>query len=150
MRFFAARTLGRRLLPLVNGKNFKIPQTLAMSSAVSSQGHQQQSPLALNLVATRQLHTSFGIQAAHQPFTLKTVQDRIILVLSLYDKINPEKLTMDSNFFTDLGLDSLDFVEVIMAIEDEFQFEIPDGDSDRMKTPRDVFQYICDKEDVYE
>lgn len=71
-------------------------------------------------------------------------------MLSLYDKIDPKKLTLDSNFFTDLGLDSLDFVEVIMELEDEFQFEIPDGDSDRMKTPRDIFQYICDKKDLYE
>jgi acyl carrier protein len=36
-----------------------------------------------------------------------------------------------------------------MSLEVEFQFEIPDGDSDRLKTPRDIFQYICDKEDVY-
>ncbi|KAI6174657.1 Acyl carrier protein [Aphelenchoides bicaudatus] len=95
------------------------------------------------------LHTSTLCSAAHQPFTMKTVQDRIMLVLSLYDKIDTKKLTMDSNFFTDLGLDSLDFVEVIMVLEDEFQFEIPDGDMDRMKTPRDIYQYICDKEDVY-
>lgn len=73
-----------------------------------------------------------------------------MLVLALYDKIDPQKLTLDSNFFTDLGLDSLDFVEVIVALEDEFMFEIPDGDSDRMKTPRDIFQYICDKQDVYD
>lgn len=57
---------------------------------------------------------------------------------------------MDSNFFKDLGLDSLDYVEVIVAMENEFQFEIPDGDSDRFKTPRDLFRYICDKCDVYE
>lgn len=71
-------------------------------------------------------------------------------MLSLFDKIDPKKLTLDSDFFTDLGLDSLDHVEVIMALEDEFGFEIPDGDSDRMKTPRQIFQYICDKNDVYE
>lgn len=57
---------------------------------------------------------------------------------------------MDSDFFKDLGLDSLDFVEVIVAMEDEFQFEIPDGDSDRFNTPRDLFRYICDKCDIYE
>ena len=73
-----------------------------------------------------------------------------MLVLALFDKIDTKKLTMDANFFTDLGLDSLDFVEVIVALEDEFMFEIPDGDSDRMKTPRDIFQYICDKQDVYD
>ena len=84
-----------------------------------------------------------------QPLTIKTVEERIKLVLSLYDKVDPNKLTMDSDFFKDLGLDSLDFVEVVMALEDEFGFEIPDGDSDRFKTPRDIFRYICDKEDVY-
>ena len=57
---------------------------------------------------------------------------------------------MDSDFSKDLGLDSLDHVEVIMMMEDEFGFEIPDGDSDRLKTPRDIHRYICDKEDVYE
>uniref|UniRef100_A0A914QH15 Acyl carrier protein n=1 Tax=Panagrolaimus davidi TaxID=227884 RepID=A0A914QH15_9BILA len=88
--------------------------------------------------------------SAKQPLSIKTVGERIKLVLSLYDKIDPNKLTMDSDFFKDLGLDSLDHVEIIMAIEDEFGFEIPDGDSDRLKTPKDIFRYICDKEDVYE
>lgn len=94
-----------------------------------------------------EIHTNF--QKFQQPFTMKTVRERILLVLSLYDKIDADKLKMESNFFTDLGLDSLDFVEVIMAMEDEFQFEIPDGDMDRIKTPQDLYQYICDKEDVY-
>ncbi|KAK0414781.1 hypothetical protein QR680_011614 [Steinernema hermaphroditum] len=87
---------------------------------------------------------------AKAPLTLKTLEERIILVLSLYDKIDPKKLTMESNFVNDLGLDSLDHVEIVMALEDEFGFEIPDGDADRMKTPRDIFKYICDKEDVYQ
>lgn len=65
-------------------------------------------------------------------------------------QINPKVLTLDSDFFKDLGLDSLDHVELIMAIEDEFGFEIPDGFADNMKTPRDILQFICDKEDVYE
>ncbi|CAD5227335.1 unnamed protein product [Bursaphelenchus xylophilus] len=112
-------------------------------------------PLVLNSLTrqpadVRQFHVSSVVQAAHQPFTIKSVRERLLLTLSLYDKIDPEKLTLDSDFFKDLGLDSLDFVEVIMAIEDEFMFEIPDGHADRFKTPRDIFQFICDKEDVYE
>lgn len=51
---------------------------------------------------------------------------------------------------TDLGLDSLDHVEVIMAMEDEFGFEIPDGDAERLVRPKDIIQYIADKEDIYE
>jgi len=50
----------------------------------------------------------------------------------------------------DLGLDSLDHVEVIMAIEDEFGFEIPDADAERLMRPADIVQYIADKEDLYE
>uniref|UniRef100_A0A0N5AAD9 Acyl carrier protein n=1 Tax=Syphacia muris TaxID=451379 RepID=A0A0N5AAD9_9BILA len=84
------------------------------------------------------------------PLTLKTVEERVLLVLSLYDKIDQKKLTLDSHFTNDLGLDSLDHVEVIMAIEDEFGFEIPDGDADNLKTPRDIFKYVCDREDIFE
>jgi len=50
----------------------------------------------------------------------------------------------------DLGLDSLDHVEVIMAIEDEFGFEIPDGDAEKLMKPEDVVRYVADKEEVYE
>ncbi|KAL5018932.1 hypothetical protein ScPMuIL_004654 [Solemya velum] len=64
---------------------------------------------------------------SHAPLTIDMVEQRILLVLRLYDKIDPEKLTLDSHFMNDLGLDSLDQVEIIMAMEDEFGFEIPDG-----------------------
>lgn len=60
------------------------------------------------------------------------------------------QLSLDSHFMTDLGLDSLDHVEIIMAMEDEFGFEIPDGDAERLVRPRDIVQYIADKEDVYD
>uniref|UniRef100_A0A914VBL3 Acyl carrier protein n=1 Tax=Plectus sambesii TaxID=2011161 RepID=A0A914VBL3_9BILA len=88
--------------------------------------------------------------ADKQVLTRKTVHDRILLVMKLYDKISPEKVKMESHFVNDLGLDSLDHVELIMAFEDEFGFEIPDGDAEKLMTPQAVFQYICDREDVYE
>ncbi|XP_069359624.1 acyl carrier protein, mitochondrial isoform X2 [Maniola hyperantus] len=84
------------------------------------------------------------------PITLDLLRQRVILVLQLYDKINPEKLSLDSHFMTDLGLDSLDHVEIIMAMEDEFGFEIPDGDAERLVRPKDIVQYIADKEDIYD
>ena len=49
----------------------------------------------------------------------------------------------------DLGLDSLDHVEVIMAIEDEFGFEIPDAHAEKMLKPADIVQYVADKNDVF-
>ncbi|CAD6198161.1 unnamed protein product [Caenorhabditis auriculariae] len=94
--------------------------------------------------------TQSRLYSAKAPLTKKTLEERITLVLSLYDKIDPKKLNFDSDFTKDLGLDSLDHVEIVMAMEEEFGFEIPDGDADKFKTPRDIFQYIADKEDVFE
>lgn len=50
----------------------------------------------------------------------------------------------------DLGLDSLDHVEIIMAMEDEFGFEIPDTDAEKLLKPADLVRYIADRHDVYE
>uniref|UniRef100_A0A182JX68 Acyl carrier protein n=1 Tax=Anopheles christyi TaxID=43041 RepID=A0A182JX68_9DIPT len=88
--------------------------------------------------------------SAKEPLTLQLIKERVLLVLKLYDKVNPEKLTLESHFINDLGLDSLDHVEVIMAMEDEFGFEIPDGDAEKLFKPADIVQYIADKEDIYE
>ncbi|KRX25512.1 Acyl carrier protein, mitochondrial, partial [Trichinella nelsoni] len=84
------------------------------------------------------------------PYTIKTVSDRVMLVLQLFDKIDPEKIKHNSHFVDDLGLDSLDHVEIIMAMEEEFGFEIPPGDGEQLMTPAQIIQYICLKEDVYE
>jgi len=88
--------------------------------------------------------------SAKQPLTLDLIEQRVLLVLRLYDKINPDKLKVESHFMQDLGLDSLDHVEVIMAMEDEFGFEIPDGDAEKLLRPNDIIRYVADKEDIYE
>ncbi|CAB3261813.1 unnamed protein product [Arctia plantaginis] len=96
------------------------------------------------------LYVSARNYSGGAPITLELLKSRVLLVLQLYDKINPEKLSLESHFINDLGLDSLDHVEVIMAMEDEFGFEIPDVDAERLLRPKDIVQYIADKEDVYE
>ena len=53
-----------------------------------------------------------------------------------------ETVTMDSSFIDDLGADSLDIVELIMALEEEFDIEIPDSDAERIVTVSDVVDYI--------
>jgi len=78
------------------------------------------------------------------------ITDRVMLVLKLYDKVDPEKLTVDTHFSKDLGLDSLDHVELIIAMEDEFHFEIPDEDAEKLMTPAQVIRYVADKNDIYE
>ena len=51
---------------------------------------------------------------------------------------------MDASFIDDLGADSLDIVELIMALEEEFDIEIPDSDAEKVVTVGDVVEYIKD------
>ena len=51
-------------------------------------------------------------------------------------------VTMEASFIDDLGADSLDIVELVMAIEEEFDIEIPDADAEKVVTVGDVVEYI--------
>lgn len=66
------------------------------------------------------------------------VQEKIAEQLS----IDSEDITMESSFIEDLGADSLDIVELIMAFEEEFDLEIPDEDAEKIKTVQNVIDYI--------
>lgn len=57
-------------------------------------------------------------------------------------KIDPDEITLDSNFSKDLEADSLDQVEVLMALEDEYGIEIPDEDAEKFVTIRDIVEYL--------
>ncbi|KAJ1354683.1 hypothetical protein KIN20_011683 [Parelaphostrongylus tenuis] len=85
--------------------------------------------------------------------TFKEVESRVLKAIRAWDRFPADKETLlkiDADFQKDLGFDSLDQVEIMMAIEDEFGFEIPIEDSEKLKNGRDVFKYICEREDVYE
>lgn len=56
--------------------------------------------------------------------------------------IEADEITMESSFIDDLGADSLDIVELIMALEEEFDMEIPDEDAEKISTVGDVIDYI--------
>lgn len=56
--------------------------------------------------------------------------------------VDAEQVTPEANFVEDLGADSLDTVELIMAFEEEFDVEIPDTDAEKIKTVQDVINYI--------
>ncbi|XP_055952723.1 acyl carrier protein, mitochondrial-like [Argiope bruennichi] len=86
----------------------------------------------------------------HMPYTLNHIEERVLLVLKLYDKINPDNLSANSHFTQDLGLDSLDHVEIIIAMEDEFDFEIPEEHHNRLMRPKDIIRYVADRFDIYE
>lgn len=71
------------------------------------------------------------------------VSDRVLSVLKNFEKVDPEKVGEAKKFVEDLGLDSLDVVEVVMAMEEEFTIEIPDNESEKLTTPAQVIDYIA-------
>ena len=56
--------------------------------------------------------------------------------------VNPEEVKEDSKFVEDLGADSLDVVELVMALEEKFDIEIPDTDAEKIVTVKDAMSYI--------
>ena len=58
--------------------------------------------------------------------------------------VTETSVTMEASFIDDLGADSLDIVELIMALEEEFDTEIPDSDAEKVVTVGDVVDYIKD------
>ena len=59
--------------------------------------------------------------------------------------VEAEKVTEEASFIDDLGADSLDIVELVMAMEEEFDLEIPDEDAEKLRTVNDVTKYIQGK-----
>ncbi|OFZ31978.1 MAG: acyl carrier protein [Bdellovibrionales bacterium RIFCSPHIGHO2_01_FULL_40_29] len=59
--------------------------------------------------------------------------------------VDPEKVKSEASFIDDLGADSLDIVELVMAMEEEFDLEIPDEDAEKLKTVNDVQTYLTSK-----
>jgi acyl carrier protein len=58
--------------------------------------------------------------------------------------VNPDEVTLEANFVEDLGADSLDVVELVMALEEKFEIEIPDSDAEGIQSVKDVVDYIAD------
>jgi acyl carrier protein len=56
--------------------------------------------------------------------------------------VDPDKVTAEASFVEDLGADSLDTVELVMAFEEEFGVDIPDEDAEQMRTVGDAIKYL--------
>ena len=63
----------------------------------------------------------------------------------LKEQFDAEEVTMDTDIMNDLGADSLDIVDLVMSLEDEFDIEIPDEDVEGIKTVGDLVKYLEDK-----
>merc|ERR1712189_39941 len=72
----------------------------------------------------------------------ESLEDKTMNVLKLFDKVDPSKVNVDAHLINDLGLDSLDVVEVVMAFEDEFGIEISDEEAEKIFTIRQAIELI--------
>ena len=59
--------------------------------------------------------------------------------------VDAERVRSEASFIDDLGADSLDIVELVMAMEEEFEIEIPDEDAEKLRTVSDVMKYLGTK-----
>ena len=76
---------------------------------------------------------------------MEPVADRVKKIIVDQLGVEEELVTPDASFVDDLGADSLDIVELVMTMEEEFDLDIPDEDAEKMKTVGDVTKYITSK-----
>jgi acyl carrier protein len=69
-------------------------------------------------------------------------EDRIKEIIVEQLGVDAAQITPEASFIDDLGADSLDTVELVMAFEEEFDIEIPDEDAEKIRTVRDVIEYL--------
>jgi len=72
----------------------------------------------------------------------KTIEQRVKEIIVNQLNVNEEQITPTASFLDDLGADSLDTVELIMALEEEFNIEVPDDAAEKLLTVGDVTKYI--------
>ena len=75
----------------------------------------------------------------------KSIEDKVKDIIVEQLGVNPEQVTQQAKFIEDLGADSLDTVELVMAFEEEFNVEVPDEEAEKLQTVGDVVKYIEDK-----
>lgn len=73
------------------------------------------------------------------------VEDKIKEIIVEQLGVKPEEVVSEASFVDDLGADSLDTVELVMAFEEEFGTEIPDEDAEKIQSVGDAVKYIEDK-----
>ena len=71
--------------------------------------------------------------------------EKVQKILAEQLELDADEITLDSSLVEDLGIDSLDFVDIVMSLEDEFDTEFPEEDMAGIKTGGDIVKYIEDK-----
>lgn len=70
------------------------------------------------------------------------VEDKVKEIIIEQLGVDPEEVTTEASFINDLGADSLDTVELVMALEEEFDIEIPDEEAEKLQTVGQAIEYI--------
>lgn len=74
-----------------------------------------------------------------------SLQPKVAKIIEEQLGVDQDKIKPEASFIDDLGADSLDIVELVMAMEEEFDIEIPDEDAEKLKTVSDVTNYLSSK-----
>ena len=77
---------------------------------------------------------------------MSTVEERVKKIVAEQLGVKDEEVTNDASFVDDLGADSLDTVELVMALEEEFETEIPDEDAEKITTVQQAIDYIVQRQ----
>jgi acyl carrier protein len=76
---------------------------------------------------------------------MSSVEEKVKKIIEEKLSVNADQITNNAKFAEDLKADSLDTVELVMALEDEFGLDIPDEEADKIKTVQDAIDYITKK-----
>lgn len=79
---------------------------------------------------------------------MSNIEDRVVKIVVEQLGVKEDEVTADSSFVDDLGADSLDTVELVMALEEEFDTEIPDDDAEKISTVQAAVDYIKEHVEV--
>ena len=75
---------------------------------------------------------------------MSTVEERVKKIVAEQLGVKMEEVTSESSFVADLGADSLDTVELVMALEEEFETEIPDEDAEKITKVKEAVDYVTE------
>ena len=83
------------------------------------------------------------VSANHKEVILMSIEDKVKKIIAEKLSVEMEEVVPEASFVDDLGADSLDLVELIMSMEEEFDVEISDEDAEKITTVKDAFDYVA-------
>lgn len=87
----------------------------------------------------------FPSNQTRRPFYMASIEEKVKECIVTQLGVNEDEVTNEASFIDDLGADSLDIVELVMAFEEKFNIEIPDEDVEKLRTVGDAVKYVTEK-----